>query len=79
MPDGRRFRDIRELQSRLADDRAILLKNLARQWLVYATGRELAFRDRKALDAIASRAEKRGGGVRSLLFEVIQDPLFQAK
>ena len=79
LPDGRAFRDIRELQSRLGDDRAILLKNLARQWLVYATGREPAFRDRKALDAIASRAEKRGGGVRSLLLEVIQDPLFQAR
>ena len=79
LPDGRAFRDIRELQSRLADDRAILLKNLARQWLVYSTGREPAFRDRKALDAIASRAEKRGGGVRTLLLEVIQDPLFQAR
>lgn len=79
LPDGRAFRDIRELQSRLADDRAILLKNLARQWLVYSTGREPAFRDRKALEAIASRAEKRGGGVRSLLLEVIQDPLFQAR
>ncbi len=79
LPDGRPFRDVRELQSRLADDRATLLKNLARRWLAYATGREPAFRDRKALDAIASRAERRGGGVRSLLLEVIQDPLFQAR
>jgi hypothetical protein len=79
LPDGRSFRDIRELQSRLTEDSRTLLENLARRWLVYSTGREPAFRDRKALDAIASRAEERGGGVRSLLLEVIQDPLFQAR
>ena len=79
LPDGRKFRDIRELQALLAADRGDLLKNLARQWLVYATGRELAFRDREAIDAIASRAEERGGGIRTLLHEVIQDPLFQAR
>ena len=62
----------------LADD-GILLTNLARQFAVYSTGREPAFRDRKALDAITGRAEKAGGGVRSLLLEVIQDPLFQAR
>ncbi len=79
LPDGRTFRDVRELQSRLAEGRAALLKNLARRWLVYSTGREPGFRDRKALDAIAARAENRGGGVRSLLLEVVQDPLFQAR
>lgn len=79
MPDGRSFKDIRELQRHLASDRRTLLKNLAQQWLVYATGREIAFRDRDAVDAIVDAAEKRGGGIRTLLQELIQSQEFQTR
>jgi mono/diheme cytochrome c family protein len=79
LPDGRTFKDIRELQSQLAADRRMLLKNLAEKFLVYATGREIAFRDRDAIHAIVSTVDKKGGGVRTLLHEVIQSPLFQTR
>ena len=79
MPDGRAFKDVRELQTQLAADRRALLKNLARQWLTYATGREIAFRDCDAVSAIVDAAEKQGGGLRTLLHEVIQSPLFQTR
>lgn len=79
LPDGRKFNDIRELQTLLANDRRALLKNLAQQWLVYGTGREIAFRDRDGIDAIVNAADKRGGGIRTLLHEVIQSREFQTR
>jgi hypothetical protein len=79
LPDGRKFQDIRELQAQLAADQRLLLANLARQFLTYATGREIAFRDREQIIAIVDVAEKQGGGIRTLLHEVIQSPLFQTR
>ncbi|WP_170157120.1 DUF1592 domain-containing protein [Roseimicrobium gellanilyticum] len=79
LTDGRAFKDIRELQAYLAADRQTLLANLARQWLTYATGREPSFRDREAIAVIVIAAEKRGGGIRDLLHEVIQSDLFQTR
>ena len=48
LPDGRKFHDIRELQSLLAANPERLLRDLAEQLAIYATGRELAFSDRDA-------------------------------
>lgn len=79
MPDGRPFAEVRQLQSLLAADKRQLLSNLARQWLVYATGRETSFCDRDGIDAMADAAARRGGGVRTLLHEVVQSREFQAR
>jgi len=79
LPDGRKFKDIRELEAQLAADRRLLLTNLARQFLAYATGREIAFRDREQVVAIVDAAEKQGAGIRALLHEVVQSPLFQTR
>jgi hypothetical protein len=77
--DGRTFKDIRELQQHLATDRPALLKNLAQQLLIYATGRELTFRDHDAVNEIVDAAEKQGGGVRTLLQQVITSQEFQTR
>src|SRR5262249_37384846 len=53
MPDGRPFAGIAEFQTLLASDEASLSKNLAQQFAVFATGRELSFGDRAAIDEIA--------------------------
>jgi hypothetical protein len=79
LPDGRTFANIRELQAHLAVDRRGLLKNLAEQWLVYSTGRAIAFRDRDAVDAIVTVAENQGGGVRTLLHAVVASQLFATR
>jgi len=79
LPDGRKFRDIDELESLLASDPARLLRNLAQQLTIYSTGRDVTFGDRDALAAIISATEKKGGGVRSLLHEIVQSQLFQTR
>ncbi len=79
LPDERTFREITELQAMLAADSERLLKNLARQFTVYSTGRDLAFGDRDEISQIVSRTQQAGGGVRALLRQVILSSLFQSK
>lgn len=79
LPDGRAFKDIGEFQTLLAADSNRLLKNLGRQFAIYGIGRDLAFADRERIDAIVSNTNKKGGGVRTLIDELVQSPLFSAR
>lgn len=79
LPDGRHFRDIKEFQSLLASDSRRLLTNLAKQILTYGTGREIAFHERDDLAALVAKVEKQNGGIRSLVHEIVQSPLFQQR
>ncbi len=76
LSDGRAFGGIRQYQSLIASDSDPLLRNLARQLAVYATGRAIRFSDRPAMDEIVGRTLKQAGGVRTLLHELIGSPLF---
>ncbi|WP_435020925.1 DUF1592 domain-containing protein [Tundrisphaera sp. TA3] len=79
LPDGRSFRDIRELKQKLADDEEQLARNLAGQFVVYATGTPVGFADRPEVERILARARDKGYGVRSLIHEIIQADLFRNK
>jgi hypothetical protein len=79
MPDGRTFSGIVEFQNLLAADAPRLLKNLAEQLAVYAIGHELSFSDRDDIADIVKRTQSHGGGLRTLLHEVILSNLFQTR
>ena len=79
LPDERKFGDIREFQKLAAAGSTLLLKNLARQLAIYATGHDLAFSDREQIANIVARTQKQGGGVRTLLHELTQSQLFQTR
>ncbi|HEX8914454.1 MAG TPA: DUF1592 domain-containing protein [Humisphaera sp.] len=79
LPDGRAFKDVREFKDLLAAHPEPLLRNLAQQLAVYSAGREVSFADREALDAVVASTQKRGGGVRTLIHELVQSPLFQTR
>ena len=80
LPDGRTFQNIVDLQKMLVKERDQLQRNLVRQFAVYSTGREVAFSDREEIASIIANAEKNGkGGVRSLIHELVQSPLFQTR
>ncbi len=79
LPDGRTFTGIAEMQALLAADSDLLLKNLARQFAVYGTGRPTAFGDRDEIGSIVGKAKARGGGIRTLIHELVQSVLFQTK
>jgi len=79
LPDGRTFAGIVDFKSLIAADERALLHNLAKQLLIYATGRDIAFSDRAALDDIVSRTEQQGGGIRTLLHQIVASRLFQTR
>jgi hypothetical protein len=79
LADGRAFKDINDMKAMLAAEARVLLRNLAQQLVIYATGREVAFGDRPALNEIVARTEKHGGGIRTLLHEIVRSPLFQTR
>ncbi len=76
--DGRRFQNVREFQNLIAQDSNLLLANMARQFLVYSTGRDVAFVDRDTVQQIVGRTATNGGGLRTLIHEVVRSELFQA-
>ncbi len=79
LPDGRAFENVRQFQEHLAAEPERLLKNLAEQFTVYATGRPTAFSDREAVRGVVRRSLEGGGGIRTLLHEVVQSELFQTR
>ena len=79
LPDGRTFSGINEFQDLLAADSGLLLKNLARQFAIYGTGRNVSFSDREPLAVIVANTQKKGGGVRTLIHELTQSQLFQSR
>lgn len=74
--DGRVFTDIQQYQELIAADATRLLRNLTHQFTIYATGRAIRFSDRPAIDEIIRRTRSQGGGIRTLLHELIGSPLF---
>jgi hypothetical protein len=79
LPDSRQFADITEFQKLLAADRDRLLTNLAEQLAVYSTGRATSFSDREQIAAIVHETNIHGGGIRTLISQLVQSKLFQEK
>ncbi len=79
LPDGRKFKDIRELKELLLDDEKQIARNLTRQLAIYATGAPVRFSDRAQVEQILERASSSHLGVRSLVRELVQSQLFLYK
>jgi mono/diheme cytochrome c family protein len=79
LPDGRKFKDIREFKRLLLQDEVPLARNLTRQLAVYATGAPLRFSDREQIERIVQSARERQYGVRSLVQGIVQSELFETK
>lgn len=79
LPDGRKFRDIREFKQLLLADEKQIARNLARQFTIYATGAPVRFADRAEVERILERASSSHYGVRSLIHELVQSDLFLKK
>ena len=79
LPDGRKFSGVSEFQTLLAADRGVLLTNLAKQFAVYSTGRGVSFGDRDEIATVVAATDKRGGGVRTLVHDLIQSRLFRTR
>ena len=79
LPDGRPFKNVGEFQQLVAADPAPLLKNMAEHFAVYSIGRGLLFTDRDAIADIVLKTQQHGGGLRTLIHELVQSDLFQTR
>ncbi len=79
LPDGRKFRDIREFKQLLLADEKQIARNVARQLTVYATGAAVGFADRVRIEQILERAASSHYGLRSIIHEIVQSELFRNK
>jgi hypothetical protein len=77
--DGRRFGDIDELKALLLKDKDQLARALTAKLVTYATGRAPDATDQPAVEAIVGRAKEKGYGLKSLIHDITQSPLFQEK
>jgi hypothetical protein len=68
-----------ELRQLLATDEVQLARGLAGQLLSYGTGGRIRWLDRQAITRIVKAAGPDGYGFRSILYEVITDPVFLSK
>jgi hypothetical protein len=79
LPDGRAFQSIRDLKQLLLGDERQIARNLVNQLVVYATAAPARFGDRPAVESILDRARPHQYGVKALIHEVVQSPLFRNK
>jgi len=79
LPDGRAFRDVREIKKLLLTDELPIARNLAKQLVTYATGQPVHFSERDQLEQILAVARPSHYGVRSLVHAIVASDLFQSK
>jgi len=77
--DGAKFTNIDDFRALLLKDEDVIARNLLRQLVSYATGADVGFADDAKLDEMMSRLKSGGYGVRSMVHEVVQSPLFRNK
>lgn len=79
LEDGRQFGDVEDFKRLLIERRDDLLRSLAEKLVTYGTGAGVDFADRRAVVALVERVQAQGGGLRTLIHEIIQSPLFLNK
>ena len=78
-PRGGHFDDILQFKKLLLQDEEAIARNLTEQLLVYATGAPVGFADRDDVSAILEKSRASAFGVRTIIHEIIQSPLFLRK
>jgi hypothetical protein len=79
LPDGRPFKDVRELKKLLVQDEVPIARNLVQQLTTFATGAPVRFSDRAGIQKILDEAKASQYGVRSIVHAIVQSELFRNK
>jgi len=78
-PDGKSFSGIAEYKRLLLAEEDQVARHFISQLVVYATGTEIGFADRDALSRLVARSREGGYGVRTIIHNVTQSPLFRER
>ena len=79
LADGQTFQNVAELKRALLKDERQIARNLVRQLIAYATGTPAGFADRAEVERILDASQGSHYGVRTLIENVVQSPLFTHK
>ena len=79
LPDGKTFRDIHQYKKLLAGKKEQIARNLISQLVIFSTGANIQFSDRKEIDKIVEKCRASDFGMRTMIHEVIQSDLFLNK
>lgn len=79
LPSGEAFQNLAELQSLILRRPELLAANMVRQLLMYATGSESHYSDRREIAQILGKTKASNYGMRSLIDAVVQSELFLTK
>jgi hypothetical protein len=79
LADGRPFASIQEFKKLLLSNPNQIVEALAGNLVTYSTGAGIGFSDRFAVQEIAANTQKEGGGLRTLIHQIVQSSLFQNK
>ena len=71
---GAKFAGFQDFRKLLLEDKKQLKKNMLQQLMIYATGRKVSFADRREITRLLGTKEY---GLRDLIHQVIQSPLFK--
>lgn len=79
LPNGHKFEGIRDFKKLLLENPDRVLEALTEKVVIYSTGAGISFADRAAVQEIVGKVKQQGGGLRTVVQEVVQSPLFQSK
>ena len=79
MPSGERFDGITSFQALVLEKPEALAANMVRQFLMYGTGSEIHYSDRREIARIVAQARSNDYGIRSLIEGIVQSELFLTK
>lgn len=79
LADGTRLESATDLKRYVLDRINMFSRCLTEKLLVYATGRPLGFRDRRAAEEIVSATRAQGNGFRDLIVAVVQSESFATR
>lgn len=79
LPDGTQLNDVTDLKRYLVKNIDVFSRCLTEKLLVYATGREASYGDRKEIQGIVARAKERGNGFQDLIVELVLSESFNTK
>ena len=79
LADGRTFSNIDELKQLLLKDDRQIARAFTTRLSTYATGRAVSSDDRAQIAVVVERVAEKGYGLRSLIHELIQSPLFRER
>jgi len=79
LPNGQRFTNLAEFQALILQEPDVVARGLAEKLLTYATGHALESADEPVLDGLVARVRSRNYGLRTLVHEIVQSPLFRSQ